>query len=432
MNQPEKFERHTRARVGGSALEGGRWHGRLIALVALLSATLLIVLIGSASLDPPPPPPATPSPAPTPALVATAAHPVAWVQQGDTVTRWDSSGGAAVAGACHHCAQIVRPGQPPLFGDYQNTTRAVAIYDPLDGSTRLLELFGEGLSPRPLVSPDGQRLVLQTFDARGEYQITLGDLASGAISTVLDRSMLSAEETWMLQSVDLRMWDGAYLYAQASSRGRHGLWLLPLAPGDGEERRPTPEVILDLPMIGDLALDPVFGRTAYITQTADGGTELRVRDLGSGGVDRAIASDVYELSPISPDGSLLVYRVLRRGAGNGSQQLVLYNLNTGQQHTLLADAATASSAIRWSRHGGYLLLLYPESALILGRGENTTETRVPLPPGTIAAEVTSGAELVTLSYADKGYYLTIQPWNNPEARRVIPLGTAPATLVYVP
>ncbi len=431
MGQPDTFEKQARVRVGGGAVEGGRWHGRLIGLVVLLGAALLITLIVSASLDPTPAPTPTAVPTATPTATPDIAALVAWVQQRDSITRWDASGGAQVEGECRRCAAIGRPGQPPLFASIQ-ASGAMAIYDPLDRSTTVLDHAGGGLIPPPLLSPDGQRLALRTFDARGQPTLRLADLATGTTRTALDQAALSAADGWLLEYAQLQMWDDQYLYALSANWGRQVLWRIDLDSAAAGAQL-APEILLDLPTTSVLAIDPVFGWTAYITPTVGGGPELRVRNLDSASADQAIASDVYELSPISPDGTQLVYRRIRPAAD--STQLVLYNLNTGEQRVLADESSAATSAIQWSQRGDYLMLLYPppdSAALIFRLGEHTPVARVALDPLTVAADMSSGAAFVALSYANERYYLTIETWLAPDSRRVIPLGAEPATLVYVP
>jgi hypothetical protein len=437
---PDEFEKNTRVRVGGSAIEGGRWHGRLIALVALVGAALLVTLIVSASLDPPPAPAVPATASPTAILVATpsptaipAAHTVAWVMQDDAITRWDSSGAAELESPCRRCTHIARPNQPPLFIDLQDSG-AMAIYDPLDRSTTRFDLVPNGLIPPPLLSPDGQQFALRTFGAAGENRIMLADLATGTAWTLLDDSTLSADDAWLLGYAQLQVWDRQYLYALSANWGHQVLWRIQLKPKNSEGPQLAPEILLDVPMTSSIVIDPVFGRTAYITPTANGAPELRVRGLYDGS-DQAIASDVYQISAISPDGSQLVYRSLPRGDGNGVQRLVLYNLNTSEQHTLVSGANANAYGMQWSQRGEYLLLLYPppsDSALIFRLGESTPVVRLALDRLSVGADMTSSAEFVLLSYTDERYYLTIQTWYGPESRRVIPLGTEPATLVYVP
>ncbi|MBA3470941.1 MAG: hypothetical protein H0T53_15005 [Herpetosiphonaceae bacterium] len=431
MDQPGKFEKQARTRVGGGAVEGGRWHGRLVALVALLGGLMLLTLIVSASLDPAPapaiPPTSTPAIPPTD-LPAEQAATVAWVLQNDRIVRWDASGTSQLERVCRRCAPITRPSQPPLFIDHQDNG-TMALYDPLDGSTTLLEMADSGLIQPPLLAPDGQQIALRTFGDRGEDKIVLADLTTGATWTVLDASALSGEDIWLLEHSQLQRWDGQYLYALSVDWGRQVLWRIQLKPNHSEGPQLAPEILLDLPLTGALVLDPVFGRTAYLTPTAGGGPELRLRSLAAGNPEQVIASDVYELSRLSPDGTQLVYRRIRRSSS--SSQLVLYNLATSEQRVLVEGTSLNPYAFQWSQHGEHLLMLYPDMAVIFGMGEKSI-VRVPLEPLTVGVDMTSSATFVALSFTNERYYLTIHPWNLPDAKQVIPLGTDPATLVYVP
>jgi TolB protein len=285
----------------------------------------------------------------------------------------------------------------------------------------------------PRWSPDGKWVAFLSERGR-QTDIWIVPAAGGAPRRVTDDAAAEDDLQWVPGRDEIGFSTGVV---------RRGLWVQALA--DGTERRITPDSI----RVGDFDLSPDGSQVVYEVVRGGGVTDLQVVAVAGGAPQTLVANSARSTAPLwSPDGA----KVLFLSDRSGTDDVWVVEVSGGEPRRLVEWPTNEFSA-EWSADGSSVYFtsdreanpLYDLWTVSASGGEPRRLTRVGTLQGVIQSQVSADVFVQSLGGSEGQFVLSrllpdgrLQPlWDRSSAlgvgrRDVTPSGDSIAVLVQQP